>query len=341
MIDLSGGLDEAREFVFADQPDEPEMRESVNAWIWGTDSGVGMPRIGIEALADQWQTHDVQVGIALPGGRLLNILAPGPVHDPLGDDGKPRVLGAGPLRFELVRPFELWRLQLDGMAVERDMGQQLAGTGRDGTPSVPVSLDLELASAAPPWENGTLLPLARKVLAEQDEGAMMGGPRYEQLCRVTGTIRVGDLEGPFEGGALRIRRRGIRRMGTFRGHVWQSALLPSGRGFGCLVYPDRSDGLPTYNEAFVFEGDGALIPATVVEAPWLRRIAPEGEDGSVVLETAEGTYRIEVQTLLPTFHVFGSGLPVIEQSITRCTWGGETALGMLERSMPGDQVAWP
>lgn len=28
--DLTGGLDESREFVFAQQPDDPEMRESVN-----------------------------------------------------------------------------------------------------------------------------------------------------------------------------------------------------------------------------------------------------------------------------------------------------------------------
>ena len=33
-VDLTGGLSDEREFVFAEQPDDPEMRESVNAWIW-------------------------------------------------------------------------------------------------------------------------------------------------------------------------------------------------------------------------------------------------------------------------------------------------------------------
>ena len=33
-VDLTGGLPEEREFVFAAQPDDPEMRESVNVWIW-------------------------------------------------------------------------------------------------------------------------------------------------------------------------------------------------------------------------------------------------------------------------------------------------------------------
>ena len=33
-VDLTGGLPDERKFVFAAQPDDPEMRESVNAWIW-------------------------------------------------------------------------------------------------------------------------------------------------------------------------------------------------------------------------------------------------------------------------------------------------------------------
>ena len=53
--------------------------------------------------------------------------------------------------------------------------------------------------------------------------------------------------------------------GTFRGHAWQSALFPSGRAFGYIVYPEREDGLPTYNEGYVFEGDGDY-QTTVVHA---------------------------------------------------------------------------
>ena len=65
--DLTGGLGDGREFVFGAQPDDPEMRESVNAWIWDSGTEIGMPRIGVEAVADQWQTHDVQVNICTGG----------------------------------------------------------------------------------------------------------------------------------------------------------------------------------------------------------------------------------------------------------------------------------
>jgi len=33
-VDLSGGIAPEREFVFAQQPSDPAMRESVNVWVW-------------------------------------------------------------------------------------------------------------------------------------------------------------------------------------------------------------------------------------------------------------------------------------------------------------------
>jgi prepilin-type processing-associated H-X9-DG protein len=88
-IDLTGGLGDDREYVFATQPDEPDMRESVNTWVWDNGTEFGMPRIGVEAVADQWDTHDVQVNLAFADGRVFNIFGPGKVHDARGADGKP------------------------------------------------------------------------------------------------------------------------------------------------------------------------------------------------------------------------------------------------------------
>jgi hypothetical protein len=340
-VDLTGGLHDDREYVFAKQPDDPEMRESVNAWIWDSGVEIGMPRIGVEAVADQWDTHDLQVNLAYADGRVFNVFGPGKVHDPLGDDGKPRVLGAGALSFELVEPFRHWKLHLDGPAVARTVHEQIASTPPDPNRTVPVELELDIVSAAPPWENGKLLPEAGRVLAEQDEGALMGGPRFEQLARATGTVRIGDATHRIDGGALRVRRQGIRRLGTFRGHAWQSALFPSGRGFGYIVYPPRDDGLPTYNEGYLFEGDGDLIPAWVVRAPWLRTTTPSGEDVSVVLESERGTAEIRAESTISTFSIIGGttgAFPVLQQAIARFTWDGETANGMMERSTPGDKL---
>lgn len=46
-------------------------------------------------MADQWDTHDIQVNLAFADGRVFNVFGNGPVHDPLAADGKPRILGAG------------------------------------------------------------------------------------------------------------------------------------------------------------------------------------------------------------------------------------------------------
>jgi hypothetical protein len=93
----------------------------------------------------------------------------------------------------------------------------------------------------------------------------------------------------------------------------------------------------------VFSGDGELIPAWVVDAPWLRRLQPSGEDVSVVLETANGTTHIQGDSVMSNFTVMGGvgsnpAFPVLQQAITRFTWDGETANGMMERSTPGDQI---
>jgi hypothetical protein len=347
-MDLTGGLDADREYVFEKQPDDPEMRETVNAWIWDDGGEVGMPRVAIEAVADQWDTHDLHINLATADGRVLTIYGPGKAHDPIGSDGRPRKLGAGPLSFELVEPFRHWRMRLEGVALETSVEEQIASADETpypnrgtGEPDVPIELDLDIKSAIPPWEQGALLPQAARVLSKQEEGALMGGTRFEQLSRVTGRLKVGDREQAIQGGALRVRRQGVRDHGVLRGHVWQSAVFPSGRGFGYQVYPPREDGKPTFNEGFIFEGHGQLIPARVVEAPWLRTLRARGEDVSVVLETAEARTTIRGESIISTFGgvIEGVGNPLLQSGIVRYIWDGETANGMMERSTRADQVA--
>ena len=349
-IDFTGGLSDDREYVFAERPSDPEMRESVNTWVWDQGTEFGVPRIGVEAVADQWETHDIQFNLAFSSGRILNMFGGGKVHNPLGADGKPRILGAGPIEFELIEPYKHWKARIDGEAnvtstqAQIDGAQPGSGTGE----RVPVQMEYDIRSAAPPWESGSLLEEAGRVLATQEEGDLMGGPRFEQLFRTTGTLRVGDDEYALNGGGLRIRRAGIRRLGTFRGHVWQSTVFPSGRAFGHCLYPPRDDGKPTFNEGFLFEGDGALIPARVVDAPWLRTLEPKGQDVTVTLETEDGrTETITGTTALSTCMVMTSaggatgmiGEFRLQQAVCEYSWDGESATGMLERSSATSDVS--
>jgi hypothetical protein len=342
-VDLSGGLSEDLEYVFPEQPTDPEMRESVNAWIWDAGGDVGLPRVGVEAVADQWETHDVQVNVALADGRVYGIFGPGTRHESIGPDGRARTLGAGPLSFQLVEPYRAWRMEIHGEAAAGSVAAQLGGALPGRGERVPLDAEIDLRPAVPPFMNGALLPDAKRVLDTQDEGDLMGHPwRFEQLCRATGWLRIGDESFEIDGAANRIRRQSIRRLVKFRGHVWQASLFRSGRGFGYIAYPPRRDGKDTYNEGYIFDGDGELVPARVVDAPWLSSLAPKGQDVSCVIEPVAGkTVAVAGSTAASTFMIMppevGGGMQ-LQQAIVRYSWDGEDAIGMIERSTAPDEL---
>ena len=342
-IDLTGGLDVSREYIFAQRPDNPEMRDSVSMWISDDRGELGLPRIGIEAVASDWERHLLQLNVAFPDGRVYRARESGKALPAVDADGRPTVLGAGPLAFRCVEPFRTWTMTFRGTAVQTSTEALIAGQADESRAE--VEFHVAATMAVPPWIQGSLLPDAAERLESSTEGAMMGGPRYEQLFRAQGTLRVGDEEHTFTGSGLRVRRQGIRSLEGFWGHCWQSALFPSGRGFGYIAYPPRADGAPTFNEGYLFDGDGPLIPARVVEAPWLTKLQPTGEDVSVVLETSRGRTRIEGETVVSTFDLFVRpdmpNFPVFYQGGIRCRWDGEETYGMLERSSVPDKIVRP
>jgi hypothetical protein len=349
-IDLTGGLDPAREYMFAERPDNLEMRDSVSFWVFDDRGEVALPRIGIEAVGASWDAHSVQVNVAFPDGRVYRLREDGKSWPVEGPNGQPTVLGGGALAFTCVEPFNVWTMTFDGQAVQTASADLVDGR-KDG-PLVDLQFEVEAKLAVPPWIQGALQADASSALKTSIEGDLMGGPRYEQLFRATGAVRVGGAEHAFTGSGLRIRRQGVRRLEGFWGHCWQSALFPSGRAFGYIAYPPRPDGQPTFNEGYLFDGDGELIPARVVEAPWLTKLQPLGENVSVVLETADGTARIEGETVVSTHDITDPSeipadqlaklanwtFPALQQAGVRYRWDGEQTYGMLERSAPMDKV---
>lgn len=343
-IDVTGGLREDWEYVWATQPEDPEARESVNAWIWDESGTFGIPRLGIEAVADQWDTHDIQLNIAFADGRVFNCFGNETVHDPFGADGKPSILGAGPMSFEIVEPYRHLRVKFDGDAIATTADAQMAGWTPWSAEGERVAVEalIDLRPVLPPWENGSTSEEAHRILSTQEEGYLIGYPwRFEQLCTADGTLRIGTEEHEIHGGANRIRRQGVRRLAPLRGHVWQAAAFGSGFGFGFQIYPPRTDGKPTYNEGYVVS-DGKIVPARVIRAPFLNRLQPQGEDVSLVLEAAGELLEIGGRTTASTFMIMppevGGGLQ-LQQGLARYSYNGETVIGMIERSTTQDQVS--
>jgi hypothetical protein len=338
-IDLTGGMDPSSDHFLAARPDDPEFRESASVWVFDDRGEIGLPRLGIEAVASSWDARGMQVNVGFPDGRAAIVRDLGDGRSPVDDDGVCRRFAAGGLEFEHVDPFRELAVRYRGDAFDTSAAALAQSEpDRERGRRVPLSIDVKLTCAAPPWVPGTMNAEAAEVFNSGFAGAFIS-PRYEQLCTARGTVRVGTQTWTFTGTALRIHRQGPRDVGGFWGHCWPSALFPSGRGFGALAFPERPNE-PTYNEGYVFDGE-RMIPAVLVDAPWLRRLQPYGEDVAVTLRTPDGDVRIEGETYVSscmaggTHHEFA---PALQQAGVRYTWDGESTYGMLERSIPVDQL---
>ncbi|HLN05555.1 MAG TPA: hypothetical protein VK217_04720 [Acidimicrobiales bacterium] len=336
MPEFDGGLAHTRDYFFAGAPADPDVRESASVWVCDENGTLGMPRIGIEAVAKSWDERGLQVNVGFPGDRTVVAWGRGEGHSPIDDDGICRTFGAGGLEFRCEEPFARTTVHFDGSALDTNAGR-LARSDFTG-PQIPLRVDVALEAAAPPWVSGTLNPEARAMFDEGFAGAFIS-PRYEQLCTCRGTLSVGDDEWRFRGTALRIHRQGPRDVLGFWGHCWASALFPSRRGFGVLAFPERP-GVGAYNEGFVLDGE-TLVPATIVDAPWLRRLTPNGENVSLTLRTAGGDLHVEGETILAACMPGGLSPefpPALHQACVRYRLEGEETFGMMERSIPVDQL---
>src|SRR5258708_38976305 len=103
-IALTGGIDPAREHVFAERPGNPAMRDSASFWVFGDRGEVGLPRVGIEAAAENWEAHGIQVNVAFPDGRAFRLRQDGKTWPAEGPEGRPPAPGPGAHRLRGGRP---------------------------------------------------------------------------------------------------------------------------------------------------------------------------------------------------------------------------------------------
>jgi hypothetical protein len=338
-IDLSGGLPIEREYVFAEKP-APEIRDAINIWLEEEHGDFAM-RIGIERVAEAWEAPEIWLDIAFPDGRVISAREEGAAPSAIGPEGNPTVMGCGPLQFRCVVPFRQWSVAFRPHLVRELTAQQLIeGTAPAHVPMREVRFEIDYWPAVPPLVSGTL---------SADSATLMGGeqgsfisPRYEQLCRATGVLTIDGARREFSAQILRVKRQGVRKFEGFWGHCWMSALFPSGRAFGVNTFPPRADGTASFNEGFVFDGDGSLKPARAVQVPWMRKLYTRGEDVPLVLETVDGLISIAGTTFVncrsPGASVLPASFPVVQQAHARYRWDGEEACGMIERSTLRDQM---
>ena len=55
-IDLTGGMDPSKEYFLSERPSDPQFRESASFWVSDAEGQIGLPRIGIEAVSESWDS---------------------------------------------------------------------------------------------------------------------------------------------------------------------------------------------------------------------------------------------------------------------------------------------
>ena len=175
-IDLTGGMDPSEDHFFAERPDDPEMRESASFWVSDDKGELGLPRVGIEALAETWDKRDFQLNLGFSDGRAVIVRGSGEGRSPVDDDGVCRTFVAGGLTFRHPKPFDTLTLTYEGTAIDTTFDAMVAG--ELGGDEVPLEVEIELRCALPPWVSGTLIKDAVEQFHEGFAGAYIS-PRYE------------------------------------------------------------------------------------------------------------------------------------------------------------------
>jgi hypothetical protein len=330
-VDLTGGLDPQFESFLAAPPADARMRDSATLWVMDETAALAFPRITLDAIGEDWDHPWVQLNGVLRGGATFRVWEKLPGVSQSGPDGRVATRGAGSLVFRCQEPFRRWSLDFDGTARRSTTARQMAGD--EAGDETPLAFRFEAEMAEPPWLMGGMTAEAANAMAG-DGGVLMGGLRYEQLCRVTGWVRIADEEHRLAGAGMRVRRQGVRNMGRAPGHCQHSALFPSGRAFGGNAFWPAPDGTQAFNEGFVVGGDGVRRPAKLAQAPWMTRLTGPGDELPLVFDTPEGQIRIEGETLLKMFdhhHFEMADTSVLEQGVARYVWDGEETIGLFER----------
>jgi hypothetical protein len=337
---LCGGLAPEKDLVFPAQPSEPEMRESISVWLYEENGAFGFPRMGIEAEAQSWNDRRLQAAFTFPDGRALNGAARGAAPSAIDKDGRPTIIGAGPLTFRCVEPFRRWTMTYDGSALDGTVQEQIEGSyGARGSKLIKLHVDLTMVT--PAWVQQTSVDPNMSEIEKGNAGAMGIGYRFEHHLRAVGTYDIDGRTYEFNGVGTRIHRQSVRRLEGFFGHCWLSAVFPDGSAFGSLAYPPRagSDGEYSYNDAVIYKHD-RLYPARIVKAPFLRRIVAAGDEMVLELDSELGRTVIEGTTALNTFRVGNPDIGGLNlhQGGALFRWGNQKAYGMCERSTHESQT---
>ena len=312
---------------FKEPPDHHEAY-----WLYGYDP---VAQVGhylyLTAEKDDLLLRRESVFVLLPDGSLL-------AQNGAGRNSRGATAAGDRLQLECLEPFRRWRGRFAG-PVHRLAGDEIVTGPRPGSELVETVIDVEVTSAAPPWN------------AEGDWGEQPPSLRYHQFYDARGTVTVAGAVYPFAGPGFRSHSRRRRDMPGFTGHAIINGRFPSGRGFGLLRYRATAD-RPERGRGFLYL-DGVLHDGEVVAWPHLDEAVPGGERLTIELHAGRHKAVITAETIASAFvtpapggRKYGAQVgdepgTVISPAFARYHWDGETGYGGLERSALRSAITVP
>ncbi len=292
---------------------DPAQGIGLNVWFASGQNGGGKPFPEFMATVIAFVDGETYIGSSEGHGNHDNGVA------------------AGNAFLTITEPFK--RLKIDFLGLlKRSSGISTAGAVGDGEEPQLSMMDLSVEIVSPPIEQGT----------QGDRGAVASSGtvprtalRYEQLCRITGAMRIGSRTIQLDALGMRSHRcnsASIYDSGAV-GHTWATALFPSGRGFHLLSYQVEPKGEVGFLYGHYFDGE-RYHEATVLRFPYFSGVSGTEH---YTFELLVGSQRLEigVDSFAPLVNRSVSG-PQLSRSAARFRLDGEIGGGLLERSLKPD-----
>lgn len=328
--ELSGPWRPEADFPQVGRKDPADHHEAY--WLYGYDPGSGIGHyLYLAAEKDDLLLRRESIFVLLPDGSVL-------AQQGAGRDSRGATAAGNRLRLECVEPFRRWRGSY-AARVHRLAGAEIVSGPRPGSELVEAAVDVEVESAAAPWNT------------EGDWGEQPPSLRYHQFYDAHGTVTAAGTVYPFAGPGFRSHSRRRRDLPGFTGHAIINGRFPSGRGFGLLRYRATAD-QPERGRGFLYL-DGACHDADVVTWPHLERAVPGGERLTIELHGGGQQAVITAETIASAFvtptpegrrygaHAGDGPGTVISPAFARFEWDGETGYGGLERSALRSAITVP
>lgn len=338
--DPAGGMPPEADYALMEQPEGTDLFGENHAFWFFDEQNRAHGYTHTEAFQDFYELRAERFWLTLPDGRIFYTWGD-------GFRGTRRAPAGANLVMTCIEPFRHWSIDFFGSMRLSDAEELAQGRPIEGSrPVVRLHIDVEIA--AEPWRLGSLGMKDNPFAA-----SFFGENRYEQLCRFTGWARI-EKEEPIRlsGMAMRTHRRGSRRMKGWHGHSWQTALFPSGRGFGFERFPDREGPQgradPAWSEGYILD-DGRIVPAEILESAWLTELRATGEPLVIRLRAGGEEHVIRGTTVATVWRTIQAGSTgdrnvrrfgiwgrdgdyVMGQGVTLWEWDGEKVYGHTERS---------